>query len=80
MLEATVLELNGDEMNLGLYGTRLCFTRKMDCLNYKGIFTSSSHPLRYTSGQVNRTKGRRAVSNMRLNQLECMGDIKLLFL
>lgn len=37
MLEARVLELNGDEMNLGLCGTRLCFAREMDCLNYKGI-------------------------------------------
>jgi hypothetical protein len=34
MLEAGVLELNGDEMNLGLCGTRLCFAREMDCLNY----------------------------------------------
>jgi len=43
MLETRVLELNGDEMNLGLYGTRLCFARDMDCLNYKGI--SPLHPI-----------------------------------
>jgi hypothetical protein len=77
MLEARVLELNGDEMNLGLYGTRLCFAREMDCLNYKGISTSSSRPLRYASGQVNRTKGKRANSNMRLDKLYYMGDFKL---
>jgi hypothetical protein len=57
MLEARVLELNGDEMNLGVYGTRLCFTREMDCLNYKGICSFSFPPLRQASGQVKVPKG-----------------------